>query len=227
MSSVVEKVQFIRCCLILPLAIVPASCDFGDEGADAGANTGGGTQNSTVCVAGFSPCGGDLTGTWAVQATCGETNPAGTVNTNFATSSPNCSGACTGAAVTTSGTKTYDSSSSALTSSESFQLVETLDLTPACFQDVTQTSLTDSTCQTASGQFESASCGLTMTGCGCQITEVTNNDATSYQVSGTSLTEMGAGSLPGNIDYCVVGNTMTQRRTLSPGSSFVITYVRH
>jgi len=231
MSSVFEKVRIIRCCVTLPLVIVPASCDFGDEGADAGTNTntGGSTQNSTVCTSGFTACGGDLTGTWAIQATCGVTNPASTVNANFAQYS-DCSGACTGAAETTTGTKTYDSSG-ALTSTESFTLVETLDLTPACFGDVTQTTLTDSTCPAQAGQFDpntsSASCGFTATGCGCQITQTTNNNATSYQVSGTSLTELGAGSLPGSIDYCVEGNTMTQRRTLPPGGSFVVTYVRH
>jgi len=227
-------VRFIRYYIILPLVTVPASCDFGDEGADAGTNTntGGGTQNSTVCMAGFTPCGGDLTGTWAIQATCGVTNPAGTVNANFA-QYPDCSGAsCTGAAVTATGTKTYDSSG-ALTSTESFTLVETLDLTPACFGDVTQTTLTDSTCQSQAGVFDtattSASCGFTATGCGCQITEVTSNTAPrSYQVSGTSLTELGAEyPLTPNIDYCVVGNMMTQRRTLPPGGSFVVTYVRH
>lgn len=231
MSSVLETVRLVRYFIILPLVIVPASCDFGDEGADAGANTSGGTQNSTVCMEGFTPCGGDLTGTWTVQATCGVTNPADTVNANFA-AYPNCSRTCTGAAETTSGTKTY-ASSGAVTSTEAFQMVETLDLTPTCFSDVTQTTLTDSTCQMASSQFDpastSASCSSTATGCGCQITQVTNNDATSYQVSGTSLTELGATSaqLTPTFDYCVVGNKMTQRRTLPPGGSFVVTYVRH
>lgn len=224
MSSVLEKVRFTRY-IILPLLTLPAGCDFGDsDSADAGTSNGAGAQSSTVCMSAFTPCGGDLTGTWAVQAVCGVTNPADRVNTNFA-AYPNCSGTCTGAAVTGSGTKTYDAGS--LTSSESFRMVETLELTPACFTDVTQTSLNDSTCQSVSGQFQSASCGLSMTGCGCQITEVTNNDATGYQASGNSLTEAGVGSLQGsNIDYCVVGNTMTQRRNLPPGSDFVITYVR-
>jgi hypothetical protein len=229
MSLVLEKARFIRSCIALPLVIVPAGCDFGDEGADAGAATGGGTQNSTVCMAEFTPCGGDLTGTWTVQATCGVINPADTVNANFA-AYPNCSRICTGAAETTSGTKTY-ASSGTLTSTEAFQMVETLDQTPACFNDVTQTTLTDSTCQAESGQSAStsASCGITATGCGCQITQVTNNDATSYQISGTSLTELGATGLllTPAFEYCVVGNTMTQRRTLPPGGSFVVTYVRH
>jgi len=225
MSSVIEKVLLSPRCLVLPLFLVLTSCDFGDsDSADAGSNNSAGAQSSTVCLSAFSPCGGDLTGTWAVQAVCGVTNPVDTVNANFA-AYPNCSGTCTGAAVTASGTKTYDSGS--LTSSESFRLVETLELTSACFNDVMQTSLTDSTCQGASSQFNSASCDLSATGCGCQVTDVLNNDSTSYQAAGTSLTEAGVGNLLGSsVEYCVVGNTMTQRRQLPPGNDFVVTYIR-
>jgi hypothetical protein len=129
------------------------------------------------------------------------------------------------ASMAASGTKKYDSGS--LTGSESFQLTETLLLTSACFTEVTGASLADDTCQAAAAEFESAVCKLTIAGCACQVQQTLVTNSANYLVSGNTLTETGPGSLQGStMDYCVMANTMTQRRTLPPGLDFFVTYTR-
>jgi hypothetical protein len=65
------------------------------------------------------------------------------------------------------------------------------------------------------------------TGCTCQIDQAIPNNALSYVISGSTLTEVAASTLGGtSMDYCIVGNTMTQRRSLPPGTDYIITYTR-
>jgi hypothetical protein len=210
---------------VLLLGAIPSGCliDNTDK-ADAGTENTGGSTVSNLCTSQISPCGGDVSGSWAVKSICAVGNPADKVNANF-TTYPSCVGVCTAATVTASGSKTYDSGT--LTSSEAFVLSETLSLTSACFLQVMGTDLNESTCQAAAGQFASATCALSTLGCTCQITESVQNSALSYAVSGNVLTEAQAGSLQGtSLEYCVLGNTMTQRRTLPPGVDFMVTYTR-
>ncbi len=207
---------------------LPACLDLGDS-SDAGAGgTGSGTVLSGICAASFSPCGGDVTGTWQVQSICSVGNPADTVNANFTASYPDCAGVCTSNSMTVSGNKTYSGTS--VTSTESFDFSENLSLSDACFNEALGTSLSDSTCQAAAGHFDSASsasCGLLAGACNCQVTDSLNNSTTSYVASGTSLTEPESNTdLGTTVDYCVIGNTMTQRRTLPPGIQYVVTYTR-
>ncbi len=219
------RARAIRGLFKLTLGFLPGGCllDNADH-ADAGTQDSSGSTTSSLCVFQMSPCGGDVKGTWSVQSICALSNPVDKINANFS-QYPSCAGACTSATVTASGTKTYDSG--ALTSSETFVLSERLSLTSACFLETMGTELNESTCQAASSQFASASCSLSVTGCTCQITASTPNDAQSYLTNGSVLTEAQAGSLQGtNLDYCVLGNTMTQRRTLPFGVDFIVTYNR-
>jgi hypothetical protein len=199
----------------------PGCWDVGDS-SDAGTTKNNGGADD--CLAEFSACGGDVTGTWKVKSTCPMGNPADTVNANFAAYA-DCGGACTAASLTVTGQKTYDTG--VLTSGESFRLLESLSMIDTCFAEATGTSLTDSTCATAANEFASATCAQSGAVCNCQVNETLNNTATSYSLAGNSLTEVGASSLIGpTVEYCVTGETMRQRRTLPPGAIYGINYVR-
>ena len=109
-----------------------ACLDMGDS-SDAGvvgANGGGSTTTTSNCTTSYTPCGGDLTGTWAVQSICAvEGSPTTALNGIFAAQS-DCSGAGLSAAMTASGQKTYNSGT--LASSEAFTLAETISMSDAC-----------------------------------------------------------------------------------------------
>ncbi|GEM_PF-3348457 len=209
--------------ILLGLAAAGCLLDNGDK-ADAGADNSGGASVSSLCISQFTPCGGDVSGTWAVQSICAVTDPVDKVNANFA-SYPNCNAVCSAATMTASGGKTYDSG--VLSSSEGFVLSETLALTSACFLQVMGTELNENTCQSAAAQFTSATCSSSTLGCSCQIRQSITNTAIAYGLTGNVITETQPGSLQGtSLEYCVVGNTMHQRRTLPPGVEFIVTYTR-
>ena len=222
------RVEFGWAALLL-VAMLPGCWDLldsSDAGTGGSANNGGTNNN---CLSTYSPCGGDVTGTWVAQSICPSpgSNPVVgvTANLNFA-AYPDCAGACTAAWLAVSGYKTY--ASGVLTSAESFQLNFTLSLNEACFNERQGTSLTDSTCQ-AAADANYISCGLSNGTCSCQSDQTIDNTATSYSLAGNLLTEMGADSSlmgPG-VAYCVTGNTMTQQRGLPPSlMNYVVAYVR-
>ena len=206
---------------------LPGCWDLGDS-SDAGTAAGNaGPVLSNNCLTSYSPCGGDVSGTWLVQSICSLVSPVVgvTANLNFA-AYPDCTGACTAASLTASGYKTYDSGT--LTSAESFRLNATLLLTDACFNERQGTSLTDSTCHAAAAA-DYVSCGLANGACSCQSDQTFNNTASNYSLAGDVLTEMGADSstIGPSVDYCVTGNRMTQQRGLPPSlMNYVVSYVR-
>jgi hypothetical protein len=205
-------------------ALLPACLDLG-TGSDAGtAGNGSGTAASRACITSYSSCGGDVTGTWAVQSICSVGNPVDAINATFV-QYPDCSGVCTAVSLTASGQKKYDSGS--LTSGEVFEVFETWSLSEACFNEYVGTSLTDNTCQTFGTQSGFVTCAVSGGTCVCQLQETLSNNATSYSVAGNALTEIGGGSEIGpRVDYCVIGNTLTEQRTLPTGIEYVITYAR-
>ena len=193
---------------------------------DAGTGgTGSGTLLVSNCVSTFTPCGGDVTGKWAITSMCAESNLVDSVNSQYR-SSADCGSVCNSANLTASGSVTF--SGSDVTSSESFRLVETLGFNDACFSELKGTTLTDSTCQSGANDFSgTASCALSLATCACQVDQVTADGATSYTQSGNQLVLLNSASLSQEtVDYCVTGNSMTQRRNLPPGVNYLIQFSR-
>jgi hypothetical protein len=116
-----------------------------------------------------------------------------------------------------------------MASSESFRLVESLAFGSVCFSELVGTTLTDSTCQAAANDLSgAASCALSMSSCACQVEQTQADSATTFALSGNNIVEYGAnaGSQGESIEYCVTGNSMTQRRTLPPGVNYVLQFVK-
>lgn len=207
---------------------LPACLDITDS-SDAGTGSGSGTQLAGNCTATFTACGGDVTGTWALQGICAESSVKDAVNAQDAIKDPNCGSICSTADVTATGSVTY--AAPTVSSNESFTLVESLAIGDVCFSAVTGTTLSDSTCQTFSNDPNgSGSCTLSLATCDCQFNQTIINNDTTYALSGNDIVEYGPNNPQGlTIEYCVTGNTMTQRRSLPnlpPGLNFVVQFSR-
>src|SRR5664280_568897 len=209
---------------------LPACLDITDsnDAGTGGTGSGSGTQLAGNCTATFTACGGDVTGTWALQSICAQSSLTDAVNTQY-TSGPDCGSVCTSASLTASGTVTYASPS--VSSSESFQFVESLAFGDVCFGELKGTTLSDSTCQTGGSDFAgSASCALSLSTCICQASQTITDSVTTYAISGNDIVEYGPNNPQGlTIEYCVTGNTMTQRRSLPnlpPGLNFIVQFTR-
>lgn len=198
--------------------------DTSDAGT-GGTGSGSGTVLASTCTASFTPCGGDVTGSWAVQSICAQSSPAGAVNASDARF-PDCANICSSAQLTASGSVTY--ASPTVTSSETFRLVESLAFSDACFSEATGTTLSDATCQSFnSDPSGTSSCALSLSTCACQFDQTTQDSATSYTLSGTEIVQYGSGALAQEtIEYCVTGNTMTQQRQLPPAVNYLIQFTR-
>lgn len=201
---------------------LPACLDWDSNDAGTG---GSGTQLAGSCATTFTACGGDVTGTWAIQSICAVGSLTGTVNGEY-TRGSDCGSVCTTASLTGTGSVTYAAPS--VTSTESFQFIETLAFNDACFSELTGTTLSDSTCQTgANGLSGTASCAVSGSTCLCQDEQTTADSATTYALNVDSIVEYGAGgAAQETIEYCVTGNSMTQERTLPPGVSYVVQFAK-
>ena len=204
---------------------MPGCLDLTDSNDAGTGGTGSGTLLSGACVSTLTPCGGDVTGTWALKSICAEGNLVDTVNSQYR-SGADCGSVCSTAALTASGSVTFSGSN--VQTSESFRLVETLGFNDACFSELKGTTLTDSTCQSGANDFSgTAGCALSLATCACQIDQTIADGATSYTQSGNQLVLFNSSTLSQEtVNYCVTGNSMTQERNLPPGVNYLIQFTR-
>ena len=209
---------------ILSSNYLPSCLVLGDT-SDAGTN-GSGTLLANNCSTTLTACGGDVTGTWALQFICAQSTLMDAINAADARY-PDCGNVCTAASLTATGSVTY--AAPTVSSSLSFQLVESFSFSDACFSEYTGTTLTDSTCQSFTNDPSGASsCALSQSVCACQINQTISDTATTYALAAPDITQYGSGSggQGESIPYCVTGNSMTQQRTLAGGVSYLLQFAK-
>jgi len=211
---------------------LPACLDLMDsnDAGTGGTGNASGTLLAGTCVATFTACGGDVTGTWALQSICAESSLVDAVNALYR-SGVDCGSVCQTASMTASGSVMY--SGQTVNSSESFRFTESLGFGDACFTELKGTTLSDSTCQTGANDFHvpasdgTASCALSLATCACQVDQTTTDGASTYTLSGNNITEYNSTTLTQeSIEYCITGTSMVQRRNLSPGVNFLVTFAK-
>lgn len=201
-------------------------------GGSTTSGTGGtagkeGTSASPLaaCTATFKACGGDPTGTWDIVSACIEGDLVSAFNAALAKDYPSCAGAFSAYNMTIlSGSVTYSSGNYAYDSR--MEADSTVVYTPACVSALQGTTLTASVCSGVEQNFNSrpgttATCTYA-TNCTCHSL-ASHADTTSgtYTISGSSITE-DSGS---NYDFCVSGNTMSQRQQIE-GNAYGITQLK-
>ena len=201
----------------------------GTSGTGGTSSTGGasGTGGSSVaaCTGTFKACGGDPTGTWDIVSACIEGNLVSAFNAAIAVDYPSCASifsafnvtVLSGSATYSSGNYTYNSINGA---------AETVVYTPACVSAIQSTTLTASVCSSLEQDLNSET-GATATctyasNCTCHSV-ISNVDTSSgtYTIGGSSITEDSGQSY----EFCVSGNTMSQRQQIE-GSAYGITQLK-
>jgi hypothetical protein len=163
-----------------------------------------------------------------VTSICAEANPVDALNQQTAAKYPTCTGFCSAANTTATGSVTY--SAQAMSSNLAFRSVETLSLTPACLEEYAGTTVSESTCQSLAydpSGASNSSCSLVLSTCNCQYDKTTKDNATTYAVSGSEIVEYDLNTLTQqSFKYCVSGTTMTQRRNMTPGINYQVQFTR-
>jgi non-reducing end alpha-L-arabinofuranosidase len=207
---------------------VSAGC--GDFGADSGDATGGqgsggevtgvgGTGNSTggappiqveCTTTNVTPCGGDLTGTWHVGASCMELSG----DMDVSLTSLGCPTVPVTGALTTTGSITLNADGT-YTDNTHTTGTASFPLEPSCLS----VSMVEATCEDIAGIFtavgwSTAVCSYTGDVCNCQLTVDADGGLGTvvpysqamghYSVNGNSF-EIGAA----DYDYCVAGDVLT------------------
>jgi hypothetical protein len=171
-------------------------------GAGAGMGTGGAGGGPGISCDSFTPCGGDITGTWTIAHVCGygpgQTQPI-----------MNCPGGTATLDVTVTGTLSFGTDGSYTTMlTMSGTALETLP--KGCLGGVACDMLQDALRQSAT--IAAATCVDDGANCQCNLTFApTPNTATGlYTVSGGSLTTTPSnGGMPGMSRFCVAGNQLS------------------
>jgi hypothetical protein len=196
---------------VILLACGPLACGSSDDGP----------ITSTLCTDTFTACGGDPTGTWTVSSACLDGDLAAGMNSVR-------TGACTtqtkGANVTASGMVTYMAPVAgldpAVTYSATIDLRSMESITPACaMQDYAVTTLDAAACtQIATalkaGDAETTvSCSMAGENCDCRITTIHKKMTQNlFTLTGSMISESGGDN--STYEFCVNGNTMTQKETI-------------
>jgi hypothetical protein len=193
----------------------------GTGGATAigGAGGAGGSSGTTLsplaaCSGIFKACGGDPTGTWDIVSACIEGDLVAAENADMAADYPSCRNTFSAASVDfMSGSVTYGAGEYTYDAKQ--QATETFAYTPACVSDLGGVTLNASVCSSLAQGLNSHS-GVTATcsfatNCACRMVVAdTNTTSGTYEVSGTTIDEDNGSSY----DFCVSGNTMTQRQAI-------------
>jgi hypothetical protein len=188
----------------------------GGTGGRTGTATGGTAGASTLpaCTGTFKPCGGDPSGTWDIVSACLEGDLLASLNAAAGADYPDCAGGVSAASVTLTGSVTYGAGTYSYDAQSN--VAETVTYTPKCYSSVSPGStLSTSTCNGIQQALildagATASCTYA-TSCNCQLTVANvNTSSGTYQVSGSTITEDTGSSY----DFCVNGNTMTQRELI-------------
>lgn len=150
-----------------------------------------GQQNAGGCASmSFSPCGGDLTGTWSFSAACVDFAP------NFDPSKGQCPGSSGSASVDMSGTATFNA-----------------DMTYSVIWNRTlhATITFPAGCSVPCSQVDSAAVSDGAGGCKIDKSE-SGADSGTYSVSANTFTLTKTGDTPDPpTEYCVTGTTLTAR----------------
>lgn len=166
-------------------------------------------QTGGQCMPGYTPCGGDLNGTWNFTAACA-TFPAG---------ADPFKGQCPGAAlgITVDLTGTFMASGGMYTVNQNLTFTETLDAPKSCLGGM---------CAGLAKDFPDIM--DTGTNCKGSTAPMASNkmDSGTVSTSGTTVTFTGtsSGSSPTTGDYCVAGNTLTVRTNPSKSGDPVVIY---
>ncbi len=179
---------------------------------------GGGGGNLPTCGA-FSPCGGDITGTWSFDSVCTEGNI-----TDSLLSTADLPAACRDIVKSFSlemrGTLTYSDNTE--TSDVTMSMTVRVVYSSACIAaeagaPVTVTQALCDTISSSAGSTDgpSMSCRLASGGCDCTMTMAQSTQGSdSYTVSGSTLTYSDGDTL----EFCVSGNNLSVRPSADPGS---------
>jgi len=219
------------------LATVSSGFHFGCDGSN-NPLTGG------TCPA-FTPCGGNITGTWHLKSLCNASSPG-----DAATSSSGCTSILPSVELGAGYNATYTfASDGTFQVSASGTMTETAHYPLACYPSDASASTVCSGIGTDekrswqgaadAGQIVSSptsvSCntqGSDTCTCRFDLTIFPLTESGTYSVSGSRLTITEAhspgagGSAPTPADYCVVGNTLTLSDTSASSSTNVIVMTR-
>jgi hypothetical protein len=195
---------------------------LGDSKVDGGKVTGttthftpfsivfvNGNQSAGGCgaFAGFTACGGDLTGTWKFTAGCVDVAPDPNLN--------NCQGASVTGSLDQTGTITFGPGTYSVDDTQSVKLsgIVPKSCLPA-----------GKTCQTA---FSGSDTTVTETATECDITfakQDSSKETGTTTANGGSLTlKKNGGSSTTTIEYCVNGSSFTAKNTDDKGNVFFYT----
>jgi hypothetical protein len=190
-----------------------------------GGNSGAGGLSVAACTGTFKACGGDPTGTWDIVSACIEGNLVSAFNAALAADEPSCGSTLSAYSVNVlSGWITYSAGN--CTSDTISESAETLAYTPACISALAGTTLDASVCSSLEQSLNSepgttATCTYA-TNCNCHsVVSNAGSSSATYTVSGSTITEDSGSSY----DFCVSGNTMSQRQQIE-GSAYVITQLK-
>jgi len=171
---------------------------------------GGDDDDGGSCSA-FTPCGGDVVGTWTVKNVCATGSGAGLIE--------DCPGATTSfEGIKGSGTITFTAN---MTTMENINLTGSMKMTlPAsCLMGATcaqiDTALKAALTSDPEAPFSAVSCSGS-SGCTCTMTFKNSNlmETGTYSISGNRITD-GDGEAQ---EYCVSGKTMNMRTVMSMGA---------
>ena len=218
-------------------SVVPPSCDLvcsaessagggtgGTGVGGAGGSSGAGGSTAAACTGTFNACGGDPTGTWDLVSACIEGDLVSALNSQVAASGAACGNTFSAASVALGGSVTYGGGNYSFNATMS--VAETFAYTPACVLALGGTALTASVCsqlqQGLNAQDGSTITCTYATNCNCRgtVTKINTTSGT-YTVSGSTISE-DSGSI---YQYCVSGNTMTQRELIE-GNAYGVTQMK-
>ncbi|WP_437610173.1 hypothetical protein WMF20_01870 [Sorangium sp. So ce834] len=196
------KSRFPTCSILLVASLLSLSaCGDDDGGSDGG---------GAACGA-FAACGGDPTGSWAIEETCLDPSM-------FAELTESCDAQIDISGVEMAGTAEFKPDSTYVTTSTMEGPMKVV-YPPSCLtmEGVTLTcAQLDAVMQELLAQgvatFSSASCVAAGAGCACTLVleETTTTGEGTWSVSGTSLTVTpDNGEAPEEVPFCVEGSSLT------------------
>jgi hypothetical protein len=196
----------------------------GGKGGTSGTGGGGGSGGSTLaaCSGTIKVCGGDPTGTWDITSACIDGDLTAAANAEMAADYPDCANMFTASSVNRltgsvtykTGTYTYDSV---------MEVSQTVAYTPACVLALAGGTLSATVCSELEAGLNdepgtTATCTYA-TNCTCHATIVgTSTTSGTYTVNGSTISEDTGTSY----EFCVTGDTMTQREQIV-GSAYGVT----
>ncbi len=205
-----------------------SSAEGGASGSGAGSDGGGvgpgngGASTSDDGNCAFTPCGGDVVGSWSLDEVCySEELLVATLNGD---APEECSGFYTGLTIQASGTLEFTAGGT-LTRQSSMTMDHEFALDAECMQASYGSAPSAESCAQVAVYLgagaESASCNHAAGACQCAVRSESSEDVTdAYTTSGSTLSDS-----EGPIEYCVLGNVL-QLRDTSDAGSMVLTFRR-